>query len=492
MSARKRTEQRSARRRRNQARLRCSRPMANTQSFIRLQQWLLPNHASFSTLPLHGNASWVPVNLIWLALCWSWSESRNVTDAFEQAVYQCRQLGRAALSTYQGFMNALATWTDPLITALWPVLQQRMRESGGRDYYMYGWVPIAFDGSRSSAPRTRANETALCAANYGRGKTAKYRKKKTKGLRRRRNERQKPQPQEPQVWITMLWHIGLRLPWMWRLGPSNSSERAHVLEMLETGDFPRNTLFCGDAGFVGYPLWSQILDRGFHFLVRVGANVSLLTEAGCHLTDEGHVLSWPEDVRRSGGPPLRLRLMQVQIGRTQMWMLTSVLSSSRLSASQVIRLYKLRWGIEVEFRGLKQTLNRGKLRCRNHRRVLAEMNWSLMAMAVAELFALQAQLAVRRGRGGRRGGPHKRSLANTIRALRRCLLRLEAVPVAGCDVHTQLRLAVTDNYQRKSSKAARYRPPNPDKKPLGMPNLRTLTADEHTQLSERRQQKSAA
>lgn len=52
----------------------------------------------------------------------------------------------------------------------------------------------------------------------------------------------------------MMWHMGLRLPWTWRLGPSNSSERGHVMEMLQQEEFPENTLFCGDAGFVGYPL----------------------------------------------------------------------------------------------------------------------------------------------------------------------------------------------------------------------------------------------
>ena len=46
----------------------------------------------------------------------------------------------------------------------------------------------------------------------------------------------------------------------------------------------------------------------------------------------------------------------------------------------------------VEFRGLKQTLGRAKLRCRNDRRLLVELDWSIMAMAVAELFALKEQL----------------------------------------------------------------------------------------------------
>jgi hypothetical protein len=72
----------------------------------------------------------------------------------------------------------------------------------------------------------------------------------------------------------MIWHMGLNLPWCWKIGPSYSSERNHVLEMLAEHKFRNHTLFCGDAGFVGYEFWREIA-RDYHFLVRVGANVRL-------------------------------------------------------------------------------------------------------------------------------------------------------------------------------------------------------------------------
>lgn len=492
MSARKRAKRQAAknkRARKNAAHLqrraaRKPQPVSNAQSLGRLRDWLLPDNGIFAGLKLHGNTSWAPSALVWLALCWAWADSKNVTDAFDAAVTQCGQLNTTALSTYQGFMNALVTWTNRLMTVLWPILHQRMQQIGGTFWEIDGWIPIAFDGSRSTAPRTQSNEKAFCAANYGKGKTAKYRKKKTKGMRRRKNEKHKPQPQQPQAWITLLWHMGLRLPWMWRLGPSNSSERAHVIEMLEEGDFPENTLFCGDAGFVGYPLWSCILNRGYHFLVRVGSNVNLLTEvADCRIEQNGNVLSWPKAALQAGQPPLRLRLVQVKIGKTQMWMLTSVLEPSKLTEAQIARFYKKRWGIEVEFRGLKQTLDRATLRCRNEGRLLAELNWSIMAMAVAELFALKEQLAPADPER-EAVDPQKRSLANTVRALRWCLTHLRDIPEPGQDLHTRLHLAVTDSYDRQSSKRARYRPPNPDKKPMGDPKIRKLTSQETKKLKE--------
>jgi hypothetical protein len=466
-------------------------PTTNNDSLKSLREWLLPDSNIFSQIKWHGNIKWTPIYLTWLALCWAWSDSRNLTDAFADALGCCQKMWLAftPLSTYQGFMGAVSTWTPKMMPILRGVVCHRMEQIGSKFWRIDGWVPIAFDGSRSTAPRTPSNEAALCAANYGKGMTAKYRKKKTKGMRRKKNQKNKPAPQEPQAWITLMWHMGLRLPWNWRLGPSNSSERAHVMEMLQTEEFPKNTLFCGDAGFVGYPLWACILKQGGDFLVRVGANVSLLHEhADCTIEKMGKdslVLCWPKAAMQANQPPLRLRLLQIRLGKTKAWMLTSVLDRQKLTAKAIVRFYKMRWGIEVEFRGLKQTLDRAKLRCRNDRRLLAELDWSILAMAVAELFALKEQLAKRSSKSGDKrlpSDPVKRSLAKTVRALRACLRNLDAIPVSGRDLAGQLRAAVTDSYIRKRSKRARYRPLNPDKKPLGNPKLRPIAKEEMKKL----------
>jgi hypothetical protein len=456
----------------------------NKSGLTALLEWFLPNDGIFAKVKLHGNTTWSPGNLVWLALCWAWSESRNLTDAFTEAVGGCQRLLTASpLTTYQGFMGAMTRWTPTFVPLLCRVLQTRMREIGGKFWQVDAWVPLAFDGSRSTAPRTIANEQAFCAANYGSGKTAKYRKKKSKGLRRKRNARSQPQPQEPQTWITMMWHMRLRLPWSWRLGPSDSSERAHVLEMLETEEFPQNTLFCGDAGFVGYPLWTAIVERGFHFLIRVGANACLLTQCVDYtLRGNGLVLCWPRRIMRSRQKPLRLRLVKVRVGKKSIWLLTSVLKSTNLTAKQMARLYKMRWGIEVELRGLKQTLDRAKLRSRDDQRLLAELDWSILAMAIAELFALKEQLSQAPSRPRRPPDPAKRSLAQTMRAIRHCLRNLDEVPAPERVLRNLLRAAVTDSYARKAPKRARYRPHNPDQKPLGNPKLRRLTRQETRSL----------
>ena len=119
-------------------------------------------------------------------------------------------------------------------------------------------------------------EKAFAAKNYGKGKQAKSRQK---WKNKKKRSKKLSAPVKPQMWITLIWHMGLRMPWTWKTGASTSSERQHPMDMLKRENFPENTLFCADAGFVGYEFWNAILNDGHHFLVRVGANVRLLKVA---------------------------------------------------------------------------------------------------------------------------------------------------------------------------------------------------------------------
>ncbi len=266
--------------------------------FNGLMSFLLPVESIFARELFHGNISWLPEELAIQALIWSWQDTKRVTDAFEKTLEICASLGLKEIAkTYTGFMNAVSRYRAIIYDRLRGRLHVLAEEVGGRFFRHKGWVLMGVDGSRATAPRSVANEKAFCAANRGKGKTAKYRKKKSKGLRRKLNAAQKVEAQEPQVWITMMWHMNLRLPWSWRLGPSNSSERAHVQEILEQEELPEKTLICADAGFIGYPFWSAIISAGADFLIRVGANVHLISMHADTLQEEGGlVLCWPKAV----------------------------------------------------------------------------------------------------------------------------------------------------------------------------------------------------
>lgn len=451
----------------------------NQEQFKKAVHWLLGT-MNFDDFSFHGNTSWQPADLIVLTLLWSWSASAKLSDAFDDALVQSRRIiGRVAVSTYQGLANALQTWTPEFMPRLQIRIHELMRQIGGRHFRIGRWLPIAMDGSRATTPRTKSNERAFCAKNYGKGKTAKYRKKKTKGMRRRKNKKAPPQPQGPQIWITLMWHIGLGVPWCWKLGPSNASERTHVMEMLRSGHFLKNTLFVGDAGFVGYDFWKQIMDRGHDFLVRVGGNVRLLRDLGYYTEKRKDIVyCWPGNAMSKKLPPLVLRLVYCRIGRKKVCMLTSVLDEQELSNTEIVELYKQRWGVELEFRALKQIFERRKLRSRNSERALVEMQWSIFAMAVIELFVLKEQLA------SRGANPKKASFAKSLRAVRRSLNHLTHRPAEVSDLRTFLQESVIDNYERSGSKAARYKPKTKDKPSCGLPKIIRATAAHRKKLKQ--------
>jgi hypothetical protein len=429
--------------------------------------WLL-NHRSIEDLPVHGNTNWKPKDLVMQALLWTWSESKTLTGAFDDARAQSHKLiGQAALSTYQGLAMALETRTPCLMPILNRQAHRLMEHVAGSCWRVGRFVPLAVDGSRATCPRTLSNESAFCAKNYGQGQTAKYRKKKTKGLRRRKNQKAKPQPPAPQMWVTLMWHIGVGLPWCWKLGPSNASERDHVKDMLDSEEFAENTLFVGDAGFVGYALWKKFLRNGHHFLVRVGANVKLLKNLGYRYKKgkKGLVSCWPKDAMNQNLPPLVLRLIRCRIGNKRVCLLTSVLDEHELTKAEAVELYKRRWGIELEFRGLKQTFERRVLRSKKSARALTEMHWSIYGMLVLELFALKAQAEEEEPRF------EELSFAKALQAIRMALKNLSDRPAYLADLWTDLNNARVDDYERHSSKAARYKSTKKDKPSCGLPKL---------------------
>ena len=436
-------------------------------------QWLL-NSSSFQQCRFHGNTSWRPIHLCVQALLWVWSPDKAVTKAFEDGTSHSKQLlGQAALSTFQGFMKALLRWTPSFMDELLLRLHELIEKVSGRRFRNGQWVVLAVDGSRTGTARTKSNEQAFCAKNYGKGKTARYRRKKTKGMRRRNNEKNKPQPQAPQMWITLMWHLGLGVPWCWKLGPSNSSERQHLMELLETAHFAIRTLFVGDAGFVGYEFWSAILKKGHHFLVRVGGNVRLLEGLGYRIEKkQGILYCWPNEIMKKHLPPLKLRLVKCVVGKKSMSLLTSVLDKSQLTDQEVAQLYKKRWGVELEFRCLKQTFGRNKLRCHNSDRALVEMEWSIFGMAVLELFALREQLS--QGQAD----PMKLSFAQALDALRRALKNMGKRCPDLPDIATALRAAIVDSYERKASKAARYKSTKKSKPSCGSPIIVVASSEQ--------------
>jgi hypothetical protein len=425
-SKRSRAQQRRCQRRRVAARS----PRRRLRAAL---QRLLPRDV-LAGLPAHGNTRWALPTLAALAVVWAWAGEATLTDRFElarQALAHWQPLAYLATS-YQGFVQALATHHQALVAAVAGRLRALMAAPGPWGT-VAGWQCFVADSSKVAVPWTAANEADLGKAG-----------RKPKGDKCRRAETDL----RPQLLVTLLWHLGWQLPWGWAHGGVAANERGLLRGLLAL--LPRGALLIADAGFTGYEFWQAVLANGQQLLVRVGANVRLLRDLvpGAVVEVDGErVWLWPDGRREAGRPPLELRLLRLTAGRQTVWLVTSVLDPGRLTDAQAAALYRARWGVECQFRALKQTFERRKLHSYTPEHARLELDWSLLGLWLLGLLAKQELAAA-----GTAPGRHSPAAALRLvrREVRRWYNGREQLDVA------ELARAVTDDYRRTASKRARH------------------------------------
>jgi len=376
----------------------------------------------------------------------SWDEGQTLTTRWDHACTAANELhGYWKLGeSYSGFAEALVRETPRMLEPLKRRFRRAMQGLPGHAWKVGGWIALAVDGSRQESPHTAANEAALGCA--GRDKTA------------------------PQVFITTVWHLGLGLPWDFRVGPGTDSERQHAFEMVD--ELPPRALLVADAGFVGYELCRKLLCGGRSLLLRVGGNIRLLRKLGYYEQERGDIVYlWPQKRQKGQQRPLVLRLIRSRQGKQTLYLVTNVLDAKALNQSQAKRLYQLRWGEEVFYRSYKQTLQRRKLLSRTAATCLVESQWALLGLWLLGLLTVSKILAT--------GGDPKRWSVAASRDLVRQALRNER-PRRGTrrPLGERLAGALLDAYQRTSDKTARNYPRKKREKPPGPPRIETAGRSE--------------
>ena len=431
---------------------------------------------AFRQVKTRRGSKWTARMLVTTALFWAWSGCTGLNERFLQAAKLAGKILRwlpGPGHTYQGFIKQLQKWHVELLLACMSELRVLMKQNLFGKWEIAGFVVIAGDGSRVELPRTRSNEAAYSPQRKKdrkqKGRKAAKRRNGRGGKRGTRTQKQQSaqsiakKANSPQMWLTLFWHVGTGLPWAWRTGPSDSSERQHLQEML--GELPENTLIAADAGFVGYEFWRAVNAAGRSFVIRAGANVRLLKKLGYAREYDQTIYLWPNAVAKKKLPPLALRAVWVHDGKQPMCLVTNVLSKARLSDQQIVDIYKARWGVEVFFRTFKQTFGRRKLRSHAAENARLEIDWSLVGLWSVCLLT-QREL-VQTGRD-----PCKLSPAGAIKAIQQAMHHYRNRPDhADETLWAMLGRALQDGYERTSSKAARNYPRKKKRERIGVPKV---------------------
>lgn len=416
-------------------------------------RWLVPKRV-VGKISFRDDCTWTPYMLALAGLLWAWSDYRPLVDRFAAARKIIRHwFGRQQepAASYQAFIKLLRKWTEPLCALLQQAFRERMAEALVNAWTVGGWIVFACDGSRVDVPRTRRNEIRYSPNSpLARAAQKRARKRKRRRLSKKRRAQQEARQRKanvPRIWLTVLWHVASGLPWDWRTGASDSSERAHLQAMLST--LPPGSLITADAGFVGYDLWHTIQAAGHHLLVRVGGNVRLLKQLGYARHRAGLVYLWPDAVAKKKQPPLVLRLVKIRGGRHPVYVVTTVQSTRQLSDTQVAEIYARRWGIELFYRHCKQTFERRKLRSHTPDHADIELTWSLLGMWAMGLHSHHRLVA-------QGVSPNRISFAGVLRAYRQSMRDYRSPVEAGTRLANLIDRAIIDDYERKNKTSRDY------------------------------------
>jgi hypothetical protein len=237
------------------------------------------------------------------------------------------------------------------------------------------------------------------------------------------------------------------------------------------GTLPNDSRVVRDAGCTGYELLTELDAGGTMFLLRVGANVTLLRKLGLEVHQCGStVYLWPCNKRKL--PPLKLRLIRVPggPGKKDVCLVTNVFDESRLSHKTAATLYEMRWGVEVFYRSFKETLGNRKMRSAAPENAKLECHWALTGMLLLGLMSVEGIVEAKTD-------PLALSVASALRMVRHAM-RTHRYRRQRGDLRASLASALKDGYERRGSKDARDWPHKKNEPPPGEPKIRTAAEHE--------------
>jgi hypothetical protein len=407
-----------------------------------------------ATLPGDKRQRWTDRILVIAAILMAWDPGQTLADRFESVfccVAKAFDSRRRPGKTYTGFIAALAKVSDKLLATVTCHLRRSVQEASGGAWMIAGWVVFGFDGSKINCPMTKANEDGFGLASRAKS--------------------------WPQMLLTMMFHVGTGLPWAFARDGARGSERSHLIQMLSSLPKAAKTMVVADAGLTGYDVLNAVMEAGHSFILRVGANVKLLTNLGYAIQEfDGLVYLWPDDKQKKNLKPLILRLITFTDGRNRkMHLLTNVLDSSLLTDKMALEIYTRRWLVELMYRSLKQTMARRKMLSDSPRHAEVELDWSVTGLWVLALMNHEAI-----------GTSDRPSVATALRAVRTAMAGRRG------GLWKALKEAVRDKYKRTRSKKARHWPHKKKEKPPGSPKARKATDAEITLAKELLYQSVAA
>ena len=409
-----------------------------------------------------SNPRWTlqPLILIWATMTWCAGPTDAERFATARTFYvrvDCPKRRRPG-KHFSGFSKAVQRLPLPVWWAVCDAVRRQVFRGLSDRMVVDGWLALGCDGTRMEGPRSQQLEDDLGQAS-------------------------KP-GSAPMLWITALVSLRTGVLWSWRLGTAKTGERQHLVDLLE--DLPRaalsTVLLVCDAGYVGYDLIRTLLSQECSFLIRLSSQAQLYSDAGVEVRRfrEGEFWYWTDKAEKKDAPPLRVRVIRVSSRRRKhdVWLVTNVLDSRRLSVAVAGRLYRMRWESECFFRSYKRVIKDVRLVSQTTAMLVREAEGSLLA---CQLLLAQGASALKAG-GSRTGqDADKCSAAGVLREIRREFASC-AVPPPKTRFRSRLQGTGRDRRPRTKPKVRKEHPRRKKHKMPQPPRLKVLSAEQRRRI----------
>jgi Transposase DDE domain len=440
-------------------------PRLREQRFLFcLRDFLSPSffRQVYRRFPDKRKRRWMLQPLLYVLLGMTWCLGDSQPERFETARAFCvaaHPKRRRPGATFQGFQTALESLPCSVLRAVADLFRNHILARWGVSLRSDGWIVFGCDGSRLRTPRTEELEQRL--GDPGGDNLSGHK--------------------VPQVWLTALVHLASGVPWAWRVGKGDASEREHLVRLLVT--LPACALVVTDAGYQAYELALQMLDSTC-FLMRVSSQTIFyvpdtelettqdqdqqVTAQAMETWTDGEVYYWPTDAQKSKNEPIKVRLLRIAAKKKKndVWLVTNVLEQTRLTRESAAKYYRMRWENEGFFRTYKQTLKKVRLSGRTVASVHREVLGSMLAVQMLLAQGLAGAVAL----GNKQAASSARQLVVLLRrevddAIHGKTRRGFLARAAACQ---------REHRQRSSNKEKRVWPGRQPPKPIKAPKIRRL------------------
>ena len=267
---------------------------------------------------------------------------------------------------------------QPLWGELLDLTARRLRRCVGRKHLWFGRTVFIADGSTVSMP----DEPSL-------GDTFGYANTKH-GLSR-----------FPVAQITFITIAGVEAVWDYRLDDYRTDERTQFHSMWH--NLPKGCICLLDRKFCSFYNLAKLRQRSIGVLspLHQRRDPKQLIRNGRSIGDNQWIVPlnlWPQIRRQYDDPslPKRLwvRLIRVRYHRGRkrycLWLVSTLMDEVRYLRSDLIDLYRKRWGIETRIGSLKTTLEMGVLRSKSPENIRSEVAATIIAHNLAWTLIHQA------------------------------------------------------------------------------------------------------